>query len=112
MGLRVSPRRASWTDWADRARNQRAQSAGALYETVPLEDPVMPVRLVYPAQTDESRDGFVDPLSRGAYEAGKLLLGDREDELIGVAGQLQEPLRGAARHVEEHGVGQGVVGSP
>ena len=45
-------------------------------------------------------------LSRRAHQAGQLLLGDRQDELVGVAGQLEKPLGGAAGHVEQHRVGQ------
>ena len=43
-------------------------------------------------------------------QAGQLLLGDRQLELVGVAGQLQQPLGRPAGHVQEHRVGQGRVG--
>ena len=48
----------------------------------------------------------------GADHAGQLLLRDGEEELVGPVGQLQQPLRRAAGHVEEHGIGQRLVHAP
>ena len=40
----------------------------------------------------------------------ELFLGERHAELVFTAGQLDEPLRGPPGDVEEHGVGQRLVG--
>ena len=81
-----------------------------MVEAVALEDRVLALVLVDPAEADEAGDRLVDPLARRADHAGQLLLGDREDELVGALGQLEQALGGAAGDVEEHAVGQRLVG--
>ena len=41
---------------------------------------------------------------------GELLLGERQPELVLAAGELEQALRGAAGDVEEHRVGERLVG--
>ena len=85
-------------------------SAGAEVEPVALGDAVVAVVLLEPAEPDEAGDGLVDAFARRPDHACQLLLGDRQDELVGTGAELEQALGGAAGDVEEHRVGDRFVG--
>ena len=89
------------------ARSER----GALVQRLAVEDPVAVAAVdLDPAEPHEQRQRLVHPLAAGADETGELLLGHRQPELVGVAGELEQPLGGAGGDVEEHRVGERLVG--
>ena len=83
----------------DRPRQSVARSCSACV----IEDPVAVAPLdLDPAESGEQRQCLVHSLTARADEAGEILLGHRQPELLGVAGDLQQPLGRARRDVEEH----------
>ena len=80
----------------------RAFELDADLKAVALDDPVGAVLLLQPAEADEAGDRLVDPLTGGADHARQLFLGDRQLELVGAVGQLEQALGGATGDVEEH----------
>ena len=62
--------------------------------------------LVDPAEADEASDRLVHPLARCADHPGEFFLGDRQHELVGTLGQLEQSFRGTPRDIEDHAVGE------
>src|SRR4051794_645783 len=79
-------------------------------EAVALQDRVLALVLIDPTKADEAGDRLVDTLARGTDHPGQLFLSDRKDEVVDTFRQLEQSLRRSAGDVEEHAVGQRLVG--
>ena len=77
-----------------------------------MDDAIGAVALFEPTEPDETGDCLVHAFARGADHAGKFLLSDWKCELVGSVGQLEEPFRGTAGHIEKDRVGQRFVCDP
>jgi hypothetical protein len=86
------------------------RTLGAATELLAVDDAVPAVALFQPAQADEGGDRLVHPFAGRAHHPRQLLLRDRELEVVALTRELEQPLRGAAGDVEEHAVGECLVG--
>ena len=101
-------RALAWMSPLNRVAPLAARAIGQLFA---VEDAVLAAaRDLEPAEPDERRDRLVHAFARRADHAGELLLGQRHAELVLAARELEQPLRGAAGDVEEHRVGERLVG--
>lgn len=68
--------------------------------------------LLHPAEANELRNSFVDPLAAGSDHAGQFLLRDGELEFVLIACDVEQPFCGSTGHIEKHRVSESLVDHP